>query len=251
MSASFAETITSQTMNLDLSKSMAGPRSISALCTDLFLIVIRMREAEDLGDPGALRKLITYYLDLFEKNCKSIGLPADSLEHAKYALVALIDETVLSVPGSCRDFWLDRPLQLDFFGHNIAGEEFFIRLEKLISQFDKKKDILEVFYLCLSLGFEGKYKIAAPQQRNDIIDDLGQRLRKMRIRVSAGISPHAYYELENDLTKKSRHPGHKPVPIWLTAASCAAVLIVGYVIMLAMLSSKVGALIQSIQPVAR
>jgi len=250
MRGSFAETITSQTMNLDLSKTMGGPRNASGLCTDLFLIVIRMREAEDLGDPGALRKLITYYLDLFEKNCKAIDLPADSIENARYALIALIDETVLSVPGGCRDFWLDHPLQLDYFGHTTGGEEFFNRLDKMIAQFDKKKDVLEVFYLCLSLGFEGKYKISNPQQRLDIIDDLGQRLRKLRIRVSSGISPHSYFEPDNGVSRAGR-PGHRPVPLWLAGAVCASALAVCWAVFQALVSSQASRLIESIQPMVK
>ena len=80
-------------------------------------------EAEDLGDPAALRKLINYYLELFQKNCATMKLTQASIDDAKYALVALMDETVLSVPGACRDYWISRPLQLDYFGevHIFSG----------------------------------------------------------------------------------------------------------------------------------
>jgi len=163
--ASFVDTIASQTMNLDVTKTIGGAKDLQGLCTDLFLIVIRMREAEDLGDPAALRKLIGYFLNLFEKNCKAIGISNDSIQEAKYALVALMDETVLSVPGVCRDYWFSRPLQLDLFGDNIAGEEFYNKLQKLSLEPEKKKDVLEIYYLCLSLGFEGKYRIYNAEER--------------------------------------------------------------------------------------
>jgi type VI secretion system protein ImpK len=198
-------------MRLDLTKTIAGKRGLNDLCTDLFLIVIRMREAEDLGEPAALRKLINYYLELFEKNCRSIKIDRESIEEAKYALIALIDETVLSVPGACRDFWLSRPLQLDHFGDNIAGEEFYNKLQRLLMQPERKKHALEVYYICLSLGFEGKYKIANAQERFTIMDDLGRKLRRTRVRVSSGVSPHGR-RAESNVRKRA---GKRMVPMWV------------------------------------
>lgn len=190
MGASFVDTIAGQTMNLDLTKTLGGAKDLQGLCTDLFLIVIRMREAEDLGEPASLRKLIGYYLDLFEKNCKAIGIQSESIRDAKYALVALIDETVLSVPGVCRDYWFTRPLQLDVFGDNIAGEEFYNKLNKMLLEIEAKKDVLEIYYICLSLGFEGRYKLFNAEERVSIMDELGRKLRRTRIRSSSGLSPH-------------------------------------------------------------
>jgi type VI secretion system protein ImpK len=216
--ATFVDTITSQTMSLDVTKTLGGNKDIQGLCTDLFLIVIRMREAEDLGDPASLRKLIGYFLDLFEKNCKAIGITQDSISEAKYALVALIDETVLSVPGICRDYWFTRPLQLDLFSDNIAGEEFYNKLQKMQLEIERKKDVLEIYYICLSLGFEGKYKLYNAEERITIMDELGRKIRRTRIRSTSGISPHG----GRTDTIKRRKSGGFLFPIWL-----AAILIIG------------------------
>ncbi|MBN1309509.1 MAG: type IVB secretion system protein IcmH/DotU [Chitinispirillaceae bacterium] len=214
---SFVDTITSQTMNLDLTKTLGGAKDLQGLCTDLFLIVIRMREAEDLGDPASLRKLIGYYLDLFEKNCKAISIPAESMLEAKYALVALIDETVLSVPGICRDYWFTRPLQLDLFGDNIAGEEFYNKLHKMLLETEKKKDVLEIYYICLSLGFEGRYKLFNAEERVTIMDELGRKIRRTRIRASSGLSPHGG---RTDSIIRRKSSGFL-FPIWLSAVLIA------------------------------
>ena len=204
-------------MNLDLTKTLGGAKDLQGLCTDLFLIVIRMREAEDLGDPASLRKLIGFYLDLFEKNCKAITIPADSIQEAKYALVALIDETVLSVPGICRDYWFTRPLQLDLFGDNIAGEEFYNKLQKMQLETEKKKDVLEIYYICLSLGFEGRYKLFNAEERVTIMDELGRKIRRTRIRSSSGISPHG---ARSDSIRRRRSSGFL-FPIWLAVVLLA------------------------------
>jgi type VI secretion system protein ImpK len=245
MASTFTQTMASQTMNLDLSKTMGGPRDISALCTDLFLIIIRMREAEDLGDPASLRKLIGYFLDLFEKNCAAIGMAQDSIGEAKYAIVALMDETVLTVPGACRDYWVSRPMQLDYFGDNIAGQEFYEKLQKLLLQPENKKDVLEVYYLCLALGFEGKYRISNPEERLAIMDDLGRKLRRTRIRVSAELSPHG----RRAETSDKRRATAFLFPLWLTGAICASAAVGAWIVMFYINSSALSELLSSIQSI--
>jgi type VI secretion system protein ImpK len=243
MASSFTQTLASQTMNLDLSKTLSGPRDISALCTDLFLIIIRMREAEDLGDPASLRKLIGFYLDLFQKNCKAIGMSDDSIAEAKYAIVALMDETVLSVPGVCRDFWISRPMQLDYFGDNIAGQEFYNKLAKLLLQPENKKDVLEVYYLCLSLGFEGKYKISSPDERLAIMDDLGRKLRRTRVRVSAELSPHGRRAGTSNIKRQTSFL----FPLWISGVVAASLVVVAWVSFFIVNNSALSNLLHTIQ----
>jgi type VI secretion system protein ImpK len=242
MASTFVQNVTSHTMNLDLTKTMGGSRDVSTLCTDLFLIIIRMREAEDLGDPATLRKLITYYIGLFEKNCKTIGMPEDSISESKYAMIGLIDETVLSVPGACRDYWISRPMQLDYFGDNIAGQEVYEKLQKMLLQPENKKDVLEVFYLCLSLGFEGKYKMFNPEERIAIMDDLGRKIRRTRIRVSAELSPHGKRAESADRRIKTFF-----FPLWLSCVLMAAAMAAGWVVMFIYNTAEGSGLISSIQ----
>lgn len=242
MPKSFAETLVGQTMNLDLSKTLAGARELTGLCTDLFLIIIRMREAEDLGDPAALLKLINYYLELFQKNCVAMKLSRESIDEAKYALVALMDETVLSVPGACKDYWMSRPLQLDHFGDNLAGEVFFNKLQSMLVQPENKKDVLEVYYLCLSLGFEGKYKLFNPEERLAIMDDLGRKLRRMRVRASSELSPHGR-RAESDILKRK---GAFAFPLWLTGVLCGCAVVGGWVALYLSSSSRAGDLVSSV-----
>ncbi len=235
MPASFVQTMATQTMNLDLSKVMGGTRDgLDTLCTDLFLIVIRMREAENLGDPASLRKLINYYLNLFEKNCRALNIDQTQVQYAKYALIALLDETVLSVPGPCRDLWISNPLQLQFFGDNLAGQEFFKKLDKLLVQPERMKDVLEVYYLCMCLGFEGKYKISNHEERESIIDNLGRVLRKVGNRRSTGLSPHAFRMSRRKPRKVSN--GAFLLPLWIVGA--AGALLMGMTYMILSASSK-------------
>jgi type VI secretion system protein ImpK len=247
MAQSFVDTISGQTLNIDISKAAGGARDMAGLATDLFLIVIRMRESEDLGDPASLRKLISYYIDLFRRNCKAAGIPDDAVNEAVYAIVALIDETVLSVPGACRDYWFGRPLQLDLFGDNIAGEEFFNKLQKLMAQAEKKKDVLEIFYLCLSLGFEGRYKIMNPDERAAIMDEAGRKLRRAKIRVSSSLSPHGNRTDPAPLRKKKKSGGTGVFPLWAGAAAAGGVSLAVYLILFLLTSVDLGRVLKIVE----
>jgi type VI secretion system protein ImpK len=227
MGASFAETIVGQTLELDLTKARTRKvENLATLCTDIFLIIIRMRESEDLGEPAALRKLIMHYLELFKNNCRAMNIDTAIVNDTIYALVALLDETVMSVPGQCRDFWITNPIQLQLFGANIAGEEFFRKLEKLMTDPRRTKDALEIYYLCLSLGFEGKYKLGNASEREEIIDKLARVLLKAGKRSVSGLSPHGRRRLSKALSRRSRK---RLVPIWVVGAVTVILLIVLWV----------------------
>lgn len=246
MGKSFADAIAGQTLNMDLSKVLDGTRDLPSLATDLFLIAIRMREAEDLGDPASLRKLIVYFLDLFKKNCKAIGIGDDSTNDALYGIVALIDETVLSIPGPCRDYWFARPIQLDLFGDTIAGEEFFRKLQKLLEQPEKKKDVLEIYFLCLSLGFEGKYKIFNPEELHGIVEETGRKLRKTRIKTASGISPHGN---RNEYMPVQSRTSSAGFPLWAGALVAAGLCGGTYLVMLALSSSTLEKVLKAVEVV--
>jgi type VI secretion system protein ImpK len=228
MSASFADTLAGHTMDLDLTKSIKKKADLTTLCTDIFLIVIRMREAEDLGSPEALRKLILHYLDLFKKNCRAMSFDPSLVNDAVYALVALLDETVMSTPGECRNFWVTNPVQLELFGDNLAGEGFFKRLEKLMADPERMKDVLEIYYLCLSLGFEGKYKLGNASERNVAIDNLARLLLKAGRHSITGLSPHGRRVLTKDLFKQG---GGKIIPLWAVCTSAVILFIIWWGIM--------------------
>lgn len=216
MPASFTQTIAGHTLDLDLTKIGAKTKSrkedLTILCTDIFLIAIRMREAENLGEPAALRKLIIHYINLFKKNCRAIDTQSFLIDDAVYALVALLDETVMSVPGECRNYWVTNPIQLEMFGANMAGEEFFRKLGRLMIKPDQTKEVLEIFYICLSLGFEGKYKLGNQAERDSIIDKLARLLLKAGKRSVAGLSPHGRRSIAKHLLKKKKRGF---VPVWV------------------------------------
>lgn len=220
MNSDFSKTILSQTLDLDLSINEIKTENLSTLCTDLFQIIINMRDTQDLGETAALRKLVIYYIAQFEKNCIIAGFTPDIISYAKYALVAILDETVLSIPGEARDFWITNPLQLEIFGESIAGVEFYNKLDNLLVNPEKFKDVLEIYFICLCLGFKGKYFLENQQKRESVISKLANTI------VKNGETPDILSPDGNSYTPGKRILNiKKPVviPLWVTFGILASI----------------------------
>ena len=89
---------------------------------------------------------------------------------------------------------------------------------------DIYKEMLEFLYLCLSLGFKGKYGVMQDggQQLNQLIANLHRVLREKR----GGRSEQLIDSEKNIYTKKYRIK--RQIPLWFVWVSLGAVLAVIY-----------------------
>lgn len=85
------------------------------------------------------------------------GYSEPQIQHALFAVVAFIDERLASTEWSGQQEWSRNLLQREYFDSTNAGVEFFSRLDSLNPFNPAERDIREVYYYCLSLGFSGKF----------------------------------------------------------------------------------------------
>jgi type VI secretion system protein ImpK len=78
----------------------------------------------------------------------------EDYDSARFAICAWVDEAILNSPWSSRNQWQREQLQRLTYQTTEAGEEFFERLNVLGLH---QREIREVYYLCLALGFMGRY----------------------------------------------------------------------------------------------
>ena len=81
-------------------------------------------------------------------------VPRDDYELARFAVCAWIDEAILDSSWLQKQRWLSDQLQRFYYNTADAGEQFFQRLDGLGPQ---QREVREVYYLCLALGFSGRY----------------------------------------------------------------------------------------------
>ncbi len=141
-----------------------------------------------------LRSRFLNELKDFEGRAARAGIGAEDAANAKYALVALIDEKILSSELKAKDEWLGNPLQLQLYDEFNAGELFYEKLEGLRHPSRPGQiDAAEVYLLALSFGFKGKLADKKGEERRAILIDnlLSEVLQARHIPAGAPLAPQA------------------------------------------------------------
>jgi len=105
-------------------------------------------------------------------------------------VVGFLDESVLSSQTPLFANWPRRTLQEELFGTHMAGEIFFQNLQQLLGKPDSVDlaDLLEVHYLCLLLGYRGKYSVGGTGELQAAMQATAEKIRRIRGPL-AGLSP--------------------------------------------------------------
>jgi type VI secretion system protein ImpK len=192
---------------------------IDEITKDCFnaLIQIRQLDPQMQPPPEVLHSRMRSFIDTMIHRGGEVGFNREDMQDIAYAIVALCDELALSLPGSVRQYWMSRPLQLHYFNENVAGDGFFNRLEQIRLD-TRRTEILRVYFLCLMFGFQGRYRIRGGEvELGAIIDTIQQDLGRARAFGSDVLSPHG------DRPAEARSGTRREMPV--VAASLVAVLL--------------------------
>ena len=161
-----------------------------SLAAPVLEVVLRVRAKLDTPSSIALRDKVEGLLKDLEQQGTTLRYSPEQVQAVKFALAAFIDETVLDPASPLRDEWEKLALQLKYFGDQHAGIKFFERLEELLRQPEQNAEAVEVYYLCMLFGFEGRYKIFYEDQRREVIANTARLLREVGRLRADGLSPH-------------------------------------------------------------
>jgi type VI secretion system protein ImpK len=213
----------------------SSARSMADLCTDAFLLLFFIQEGKDPGQPDQLRKEIALLFQDLDKRGKKYGYSEEDIKAARYALCALLDETILNSRWSYKEQWAERPLQLEYFGEHMAGERYFELLDRIRKKGDRKADLLEVFSIVLILGFQGKYKMRGADELDNLIRETVGEVHNFRGGGPRGLSPH--WQIPSE-------PVERPAPaiprwVWITGLSSVGLVLVLFIVFKLLLGSGI------------
>jgi type VI secretion system protein ImpK len=205
---------------------LPGKSSINPIlecCAPLFSLLLPLKNAAAAEKaPSDLREQVIDLFDVLERMGYEKGLTSTEIQHARYAMAAFTDELIMGSSWPGRLQWMSKPLQLEFFGENSAGQGFFERLEKLRQSGDKHRNLLELFYLCLQMGFEGVYRLKGLEQLMALQVDLRSQLEDSIGKVDRVLSPNGKPK-EGLIFKVGRN-----VPTWVIGSVTGAVMMFLY-----------------------
>jgi type VI secretion system protein ImpK len=155
-------------------------RSLLDLLYDGFFMLFLLKNGREPADAHEFSQRIQQFLGDFERGAKKLNASAEDVYASKFAFCAAIDESVLSSTFKIRTEWERRPLQLVLFGEQLAGEKFFQYLEECRAQGAARLQSLEVFHMCLLLGFQGKYLLEGPEKLAYLTARIGDEIAHMK-----------------------------------------------------------------------
>jgi type VI secretion system protein ImpK len=189
--------------------------------TGLFTVAGQLRGSPNHPDPTGLLERLIGQVKQFEQCARARGLTDQMVLPARYMLCALLDESVLDTPWGSQSIWASRGLLVSFHKETWGGEKFYSALDKLLAYPAGNLHLLELMYLCLAMGFEGKYRIrdGGHQQLEQIREHLYQTIRTQRQDPEPALSPHW-----RGITAL-RDPLLDQVPLWVFAGIAGLLLL--------------------------
>lgn len=200
----------------------AAPQTLLDLMYDGFYALFMLKNGNGPLDDVAFARKMAQFLDDFGRNAKRQNVSPDDIDAAKYAFCAAVDEIILRSPFPIRDAWERRPLQLTLFGDQLAGENFFNRLEQLRARGSAHLQALEVFHMCLLLGFQGRYILEGTEKLNYLTSRLGDEIAHMKGK-RGGFAPHA------ERPDQIKHKLRSDLPLWVLCSVFGLICVLGYI----------------------
>ncbi len=199
-----------------------GPRrtwSLALAFQEILTAIIRVRyRGQVVTNVEAFRNDLRQALQTAYADAQAHGCSAEDAQRATFAVVAFIDESVLNSRNPVFADWPRLPLQEELYGGHMAGELFFRDLQAVLERMDSQAtaDLLEVYSLCLLLGYKGMYGAGAGGELSTILGRVREKLRRIR-GDSLLLSPHKV------LPAEPPPPARKDV--WVRRLALAAIAV--------------------------
>ncbi|MBE1283373.1 MAG: type VI secretion system protein TssL [Rhodobacteraceae bacterium] len=201
-------------------QGMTGMNKINAAAATLFSLISRIRNRAQHMDPDKLRRSVVAEVREFESRALQAGVNAQDVKIARYAICATLDDVVLNTPWGGQSIWAQHSMVGTFHKETVGGDRFYDLLASLEKDPANNIDQLEFLYVCLSLGFEGRLRVApnGSDKHLQIRGGLARIIRAQRGAVEKDLSPH-WKGVEQPHKVRSIWR-----PLWIAAASVAVIM---------------------------
>jgi len=219
----------------NISDFLAGARNpIIQAAAPLLTLGARLSTAVQQANIATLRQQAIQEVRSCEERMRAAGVAQDDAVVARYILCTFVDSAVLNTPWGYQGDWASQSLLVVFHKEVSGGEKFFDILDRLRGNPARYIDLLELVYVCLALGYEGKYRhdSGGATRLAELQHDLYRLIREQRQMRTEDLSPH-WKGVED-----RRNPIIRYVPWWAVAAVALLILTGTFVILHAKLGEQ-------------
>jgi type VI secretion system protein ImpK len=207
----------------DLTGASTNPLVQAAV--PLLVLAGRLRGQIANADVESLRVQAIEQVRKFEDRARRADVPPEDILAARYALCTVVDEAVSNTPWGAEGNWSSQSLLITFHREAAGGEKFFQILERVSGDPQRYLALLELLYVCLALGFEGKYRLddRGASRLQEVRENLYRRIEGLRESVEPELAPR-WKGVED-----RRNAVMRFVPLWVIAAACLAAVVGTYI----------------------
>jgi type VI secretion system protein ImpK len=202
--------------------------NLALIYQEVLTVITRLRSnRRSVTDAAAFRSQIKATVSAAETAATRKGVAPEDVRLASFAVVAFLDESILNSNNPIFADWPRMPLQTELFGGQNAGEIFFQCVDRLMARSDSPQvaDVLEVFVLCLLLGFRGKYSLSGAEGTRAVSSTIAEKLERIRGKTSA-LSPN-WAPPRDSVTRRTYDPLLRGLVIGTLGALLLALLCFG------------------------
>lgn len=208
---------------VELQRLVAGVNPLLGSASVLLALVAQLRATGAHADPAGLRRQLLAHMAEFEAQAGASGVPRPRITAARYLLCSFLDEVIAATPWGLGT-WDAHTLLSEYHEERWGGDKCFELLERLGENPAANAEVLELFYVCLALGFEGRWR-GQPEGR--------ARLEAIAERVLAAVRPAALQPPEGARSlslhwqgvSAPQRPGLQLPPLWSVALLAAALVL--------------------------
>jgi len=183
---------------MDAPQTLTGIPGVTGRTENLALIfqemltaTVRLRsDRQQVTNADTFRSQVLNAIKVADQQARARGYTEEDIQLATFAAVAFMDESILNLRKPIFKDWVRRPLQEELFGRHVAGEVFFDHANQILGRRDAPEtaDLLEVYQLCLLLGYQGKYSISSKGDLRALMGQIEDKIQRIR-KGTASLSP--------------------------------------------------------------
>ncbi|WP_104037768.1 type VI secretion system protein TssL, long form [Vibrio jasicida] len=198
-----------------------GLNPILAEANGILSMVGQIRSTASHSDVLFLKETLAKKLRDYENRLRQHNVELETIDTARYCLCCSIDEAVLNTHWGSQSTWSHDSLLSSFYSSSQGGEAFFKHLDNALSQPESQLDLLELMYVCLSLGFVGQYRL----EKNGLENH--RRLRKQIMSILKSYGRGTAKEMSANIDKRTLSGSQmsERAPLWVVCSVTLAILV--------------------------
>lgn len=182
-----------------------------------FFAALRQFQRAPADDAATLATRLEQLVSTARSQAHSAEFATEDFDNALFAAAAWADESLFALDWPGRTEWQRHLLQKRYFDTTSAGVAFFSRLESLTPQ---QTSVREVYYLCLAMGYAGRYGY---DQNHKALKDIRQQNLQLLLQGADGLPGEAGrllfpdgYAIKSSLTDSKNRNSQRRRPSFMT-----------------------------------